>query len=123
MDKINGSNFSDFISTKNINLNVKMSNTSKIKFNDSIKKLKNQISSDTKFLIVKIFIQLGQSEDNKTLDYTNKDNIMLFIQPKIKTYIEFKTKESAERYRQEELSENDLCLFLEVGMYGIGLVI
>lgn len=118
----NKTNFADFIPANQVAIKAKMSEVSVKKFNENIKKLQLVISPETKYIITKIYLQLGEPEEqSRTFDYLDKNNIEVFVQPKIKNYIEFKTKESAERYRDEELSENDICLFLEVGKFGIGL--
>lgn len=73
------------------------------------------LSKDTKYIIIHAYLQLGKPEEcNRVFDYNNTNDITIVLQPKIKNYIEFKTKGSAEKYREEQLSENDICLLLEV---------
>lgn len=118
----NKTNFAEFIPAYQIIIKPKISEASVGKFNENIKRLEENISPDTKYLIVKLFVQIGQpEEDSRVMNYIDKNNTDIFIQPKIKNYVEFKTKESAERYRDDELSDTDLYLFLEVGKFGIGI--
>ena len=64
---------------------------------------------ESKFILVQMFIQLGKSE--RVLDYRQKNDIWLNIQPKIKNYIIFKTKESLDNYINNEIDdEKDLYL-------------
>jgi len=121
--------FTKHIPSSNIIIKSRLSENSIAKFNNNIRKLEKQLSSETKFLIVKLFLQLGEAEEyigqseesKRVMNYVDKNHISLLIQPKIKNYIEFKTKTSAEKYLREETSENDLYLFLEVGLFGIGI--
>ncbi len=103
-----------------LKIQTAISNTSSNQFEYNIKKLNKYISNDVKYIIINLFVQIGQQEGKYTeenyraLEYKNKNDITLYIQPKIKNYITFKSKESAIIYRNEELSDDDLYLFLEV---------
>lgn len=64
---------------------------------------------ESKFILVQMFVQLGKSE--RVLDYRQKNDIWLNIQPKIKNYIIFKTQESLDNYINNEIDkEKDLYL-------------
>lgn len=109
----------DITNTLQLEIQTAISENSLRKFKNDVSKISQYISNDARYIIVNIFIQLGQPDlfekgEHKTLKYKNKNECTLYIQPKIKNYITFKTKESAERYKQEELYENDLYLFLEI---------
>lgn len=94
-----------------------ISRESKESFRKEILKISDYISKDVKYILVKLFVQLGQSDENtnnRTLDYRDKNNVYINLKLKIKNYIPFKSRESAERYKKEELGESDLHLLLEV---------
>lgn len=64
---------------------------------------------ESKFILVQMFVQLGKSE--RVLDYRQKNDIWLNIQPKIKNYIIFKTQDSLDNYINNEIDdEKDLYL-------------
>lgn len=64
---------------------------------------------EAKFILVHMFIQLGKSE--RVLDYRQKNDIWLNIQPKIKNYVIFKTQDSLDNYIKNEIdNEKDLYL-------------
>lgn len=87
----------------------------KKRFTSDIKKLAKYLKIDTKVLLVKIFLQIGGTDDNqKVLNYKDKDNITIILQPKIKNYIEFKSQEGADNYIKENIEENELYLNLPV---------
>lgn len=48
------------------------------------------------------------------MNYKDKDNITIILQPKIKNYIEFKSQEGADNYIKENIEENELYLNLPV---------
>ncbi len=102
------------IDSLEVKIKATISDMSKNKFEKDIQKLSKYLSSDVKYIIVVFFVQIGQSENNPVLNYKNKDDITLYIQPKIKNYIPFRNKDNAENYKQEELFRGDLYLFLEV---------
>jgi len=86
-------------------------------FFNHLQGIEKHLSSDTKVLIVKLFMQLGTAlpqHKNKLLNYENKNSISVNIQPKVKNYIEFRSVENAEKYIKEEISTDELCIYLEV---------
>lgn len=104
-----------------IQLNIKaaMSSHSSKQLEKDIKNIKTRELlkfQDAKYMIVQLYIQIGKSEydDQHVLDYRNKNDIWLFIQPKIKNYILFKNEENFNKYKQEEINENDLYLAFKI---------
>lgn len=96
-------------------VNATFSYGGKKRFTSDIKKLAKYLKIDTKVLLVKIFLQIGGTDDNqKVLNYKDKDNITIILQPKIKNYIEFKSQEGADNYIKENIEENELYLNLPV---------
>lgn len=99
-----------------LNLNIKctISDKSYKKFEYDLHKLTKHLAPSVQYLIVKLFIQIGKGDWRGALDYKHKNDIIIYLQPKIKTYIEFKTLSNAENYIENELDDNELFLFLEV---------
>lgn len=70
---------------------------------------------NSKFIVFHMFIQLGKSENGYLLDYRNKDDIWLSIQPKIKNYVIFKTEESLMNYLKNEIDDKtDLTMVMRI---------
>jgi len=90
-------------------------------FRTSIRDISNYISKDVNYLIIKLFIQIGKPDTNtnedrnsRILDFKDKNNVYLFIKPKIKNYVTFKTLEGVENYQKEEMDKNEFFLLLPV---------
>lgn len=97
-----------------LKIETSISEKSKCRFEQDVYRIQNYISNDVKYLVVKLFLQLGNSTGGETFFYKNKNDITLLIQPKIKNYISFKSKGSAEKYISEEINDDELYLLLEV---------
>jgi len=102
--------------SKDLQIKATMSQWSKDKFIKDVHKLEKFIDKNTQIVLIKMFLQLGRNGNlhDKTFEFIDKNESILFIQPKIKNYITFKTLESADRYIVDEAGDNDLNLFLEV---------
>ena len=72
--------------------------------------------SNAKYIVIQLFLQLGKPQETESpvLDFRNKNDIYLAIQPKIKSYMIFKSEENHNKYIQEEMDENDLYVVFEV---------
>jgi len=99
----------------NVKIKAEITEISKDKF---IKDVCNipYLSKDVNYIVVNVFLQLGSqlAQHPNVFEYKNKNDMTLSIQPKIKNYVTFKTKESAKRYMEEELSSDTLYLILDV---------
>ena len=98
-----------------VKVNASISEWSETAFKDQVHRTEKYLSKDVKYIIFNLFLQIGREDiKDNPLEYKDRDNITIYLQPKIKNYVTFKSKENAERYKQEELSDKDLYLFLEV---------
>jgi len=105
--------FSESLETK---IQTIISEWSKDKFIRDIHQLEKHMDKDIQVILIRMFLQLGRNGNlhDKTFEFINKDESILYIQPKIKNYVTFKNRISADKYMSEELSGNDLCLLLEI---------
>lgn len=95
-----------------VTIKARISEESNDYFNEQIQRIEQKEFlklQESKFILVQMFVQLGKSE--RVLDYRQKNDIWLNIQPKIKNYIIFKTQESLDNYINNEIDdEKDLYL-------------
>jgi transcriptional regulator of NAD metabolism len=93
-----------------------ISEWSENKFKQDVHKLEKYLDKDIQVILIRMFLQLGRNGNlhDKTFEFMSKNESILYIQPKIKNYVTFKNKENAERYIQEESSDDELNLILEV---------
>ena len=103
------------LDTLSLVIKVKMSNISIAKFYTDVSNLQKHLGEDTKVILIQLFLQIGQADLGvNTFEFKDKDNMYLYIQPKIKSFTEFKLKANAENYLQDEVNNNELYLFLDV---------
>lgn len=99
-----------------VNVKAYFSELGILTFKQDIRKLQRYIDKDVRYIIFKLFLQLGATEkDQKVFNYENKNEISLALQLKIKNYITFITKDGFENYIKNELdSEKELYLAYEL---------
>ena len=94
-----------------ITIKAEMSQFSIDKIYSDVMKLKQYLNKDTVFLIVKLFLQLGQpKETERILESNNTNDCYIYIQPKIKNYIEFKSIDSADSYKSDNIEKDELYI-------------
>jgi hypothetical protein len=71
---------------------------------------------EAKYIIIQVFLQLGKSDcfESPVFDFRNKNEIYVNIQPKIKSYIIFKSEENYNKYKKEEMIDSDLYFTFKV---------
>lgn len=74
---------------------------------------------DAKFLLLELYLQIGipDTGNKNALDYQNKDNIVIYLQSKIKNYIFFNSKESLDLFIESQFNnDKDLYLIVPIEM-------
>jgi len=88
------------------------------KFFSDVRKIGKYLNKDVKYIVLLLFLQIGTPEGkpelNKVFEFTNQNDVKIYLQLKIKSYIPFINQGSAERYIQEELTSDDLATIFEV---------
>ena len=99
-----------------LNIKAYISENSDEKFFSDVAKIGEHLDKDIKYVVILLYLQIGKpdKELNKVFEYKNKNDARLCLQLKIKSYIPFKSKESAEIYMIEELTANDLAMLGKV---------
>jgi hypothetical protein len=104
-----------------VDIKTYISEDSMEKFKDDVRKLSKRIPEDTKYVIIELYLQLGKPDEehnNRVLDYKNKNDISVTVQPKINKnvagFLYFNNRESFEKSLREECNKDDLYLCLEV---------
>ena len=90
-----------------------ISKESQNKLKNDIEKVTQYISQEEKFILIKLFLQIGRPDHEtnfKSLDYQNMTDITVSLQPKIKNYVTFKTSEGLKNYMINHLNQGDLLL-------------
>lgn len=100
-----------------VEIKTHISESSTKTFYDRIRKInENEFLKlqEAKYIIILMYLQIGNSDSGYSLEYRNKNEIYLNLQPKIKNYVIFKSEESLNNYKENELNGSDLYLTLNV---------
>ena len=100
----------------NFNIKAYISKESDDKFNSDVRKIVKYLDEDINYVVLLLFLQIGKPDEefDKVFEYKNKNDMRICLQLKIKSYIPFISKESAEKYMKEELTDNDLAVLAQV---------
>jgi hypothetical protein len=100
-----------------IDIKTRITQESMFKFKDDVMNISSreyQKLLDSKYVLIVLYFQIGKSTSERVFDFRNKQESYLAIQPKVKNYVIFKTKEGLNNYIVDELSKDELCLICNV---------